>query len=81
MADNRLAPRKALTLARTLADLPTVGPRPHEARPSQQALTDVRSKERLDLEAELQDLAGATDDHLEGVLAFLEKRPPAFNGR
>lgn len=34
----------------------------------------------LDLEAELQDLAGRTDDHLEGVRAFLEKRSAHFTG-
>jgi 2-(1,2-epoxy-1,2-dihydrophenyl)acetyl-CoA isomerase len=35
----------------------------------------------MDLEAEVQDEAAATDDHLEGVLAFLQKRPPVFVGR
>lgn len=35
----------------------------------------------LDLEAELQDRAGRTRDYAEGVRAFREKRPPAFEGR
>ena len=32
-------------------------------------------------ECDLQDLAAATDDHREGVAAFLEKRRPNFTGR
>ena len=34
----------------------------------------------LDYEAHLQDLAGRTKDHQEGMAAFLEKRPPQFTG-
>ncbi len=78
VADDRLA-EEALTLARTLADLPTVGL--GLTKQAFQQASRMSLEETLDLEAELQDLAGATDDHLEGVLAFLEKRPPAFNGR
>ena len=32
-------------------------------------------------EAALQELAGRTEDHAEGVAAFLEKRPPTWTGR
>ena len=37
--------------------------------------------EVLELEADLQDQAAATDDHIEGVLAFLQKRQANFTGR
>jgi len=37
--------------------------------------------EQLDLEGELQAEAGRTQDHLEGVQAFLKKRAPRFEGK
>ena len=33
------------------------------------------------IERDEQDLAGKTRDHLEGVQAFLAKRPPNYEGR
>lgn len=35
----------------------------------------------LEYEAHLQEIAGRSDDHREGVAAFLEKRPPSYAGR
>ncbi len=41
---------------------------------------EVGLAEALDYEAYLQDIAGRTADHAEGVAAFLEKRPARFTG-
>jgi 2-(1,2-epoxy-1,2-dihydrophenyl)acetyl-CoA isomerase len=38
-------------------------------------------EQQLDYEAMLQTTAGQTQDHREGVAAFLEKRPPRFQGQ
>jgi 2-(1,2-epoxy-1,2-dihydrophenyl)acetyl-CoA isomerase len=38
-------------------------------------------EEQLDLERQFQYLAGETQDYQEGLRAFLEKRPPRFEGR
>ena len=38
-------------------------------------------EEALALESRVQDEATQTEDHREGVLAFLDKRAPEFRGR
>jgi 2-(1,2-epoxy-1,2-dihydrophenyl)acetyl-CoA isomerase len=45
------------------------------------AAEDATLAEALEAEAALQELAGRTDDHAEGVAAFGEKRDPQFTGR
>ena len=70
---------EAMKLAHDLANGPTV------------ALAGIRKmywdspensyEEQLNLEFQLQRLAGATEDFKEGVTAFLEKRPAKFKGK
>lgn len=45
------------------------------------AAEDATLEEALTIEAALQELAGRTEDHAEGVAAFGEKRDPTFTGR
>ena len=72
-----------MTEARDLAGKLATGPTTGLALTKQAILaaTENTLEEQLELEAELQSRAGATDDYREGVTAFLEKRRPDFTGR
>ena len=70
---------EALALAESLAAGPTRG-----LGLTKRAIQAAAANEldaQLDLERDLQREAGRTTDYAEGVLAFLEKRKPRFEGR
>ena len=69
----------ALKLAQTIASMPTksLG---HTKNLLSQTFNNSL-EEQLNLEAETQALCVATEDHKEGIQAFLEKRSPKFSGK
>lgn len=71
--------RVTMELARTLAQGPTRTYGLIKRTLNKALVSDL--SDLLDYEAVIQQLASETDDHREGVRAFLEKRPPAFQGR
>ena len=76
--DDRLRARAAETAA-TLAALPTRAIGMTKRLLEQASLSTL--EEQLELEAQLQAVAAASDDFREGVDAFLAKREPRFSGR
>ena len=78
-----LPPDDLLPQARALAARLAAGPT-HAYGLTKRALMHASAgalAEALDYEAHLQDVAGRTSDHQEGVAAFLEKRGPNYTGR
>jgi 2-(1,2-epoxy-1,2-dihydrophenyl)acetyl-CoA isomerase len=81
---NRVIPgeelqHQAQKIASQIAHGPLVSYRYMKANINASASTDFRTM--LDREAETHLRCGRTDDHKEGVRAFMEKRPPKFSGR
>lgn len=70
---------EALRLARHLATQPTRALALIKRAFNATLTNDLDAQ--LDLERDLQRIAGMTDDYREGVAAFFEKRPPRFVGR
>jgi 2-(1,2-epoxy-1,2-dihydrophenyl)acetyl-CoA isomerase len=70
---------EARGLARHLATQPTKGLALIKRALNASATNDL--DRQLDLERDLQRIAGRTEDYREGVAAFLEKRKPVFKGR
>ena len=70
---------KTLELARSIAAMPTKG-LGYTKRLLNQSFNNSL-EEQLDLEAATQSLSAHTDDHKEGIQAFLEKRSPIFTGK
>ncbi|MDH3764137.1 MAG: 2-(1,2-epoxy-1,2-dihydrophenyl)acetyl-CoA isomerase PaaG [Gammaproteobacteria bacterium] len=78
VADEELA-NTAEQMARHLATQPTRGL--GLIKRAMLASSDNSLDDQLDLERDLQRLAGRSEDYREGVGAFMEKRDPEFKGR
>ena len=81
---NRVVPADELAaetrkLADRLASLPARGIALTKRLLNQSFANDLEAQ--LEAEAFAQETAGMTEDHVEGVVAFIEKRKPEFKGR
>lgn len=83
LAQQLAPPGQALALAQALAGRVAEGPTVAYGLIKRSLLSGTGQdlEATLELEAELQGLAGRTTDHLEGVRAFLAKRAPNFVGQ
>ena len=70
---------EAQAIADKLATMPTVALGLMKQSFNASLQNDLATQ--LDMERDLQFICGHTDDYLEGVTAFLEKRKPVFKGR
>ncbi len=77
--DNEQLMEEAMKLARHLATQPTKGLA--LIKRALHASSNNTFNEQLDLERDMQRLAGRTEDYREGVTAFMEKRQPNFKGQ
>ena len=78
MVDDAALRDEALKLARHLATQPTYGLA--LIKRSLNASLDNSFDQQLELERDLQRLAGRSEDYCEGVSAFMAKRTPVFKG-
>lgn len=77
--DDEAVKETAIATAKDLATQPTKGLA--LIKRAIQASATNSLDEQLDLERDLQTIAGRTEDYREGVAAFMEKRQPSFKGQ